>query len=392
MRTGTTITHRGAWRRSTLALGAAVALTASQLDGALAAPVEQGIELACDERARTAGPFVDVPSHLAHAGAIDCLWVYGIVHGRTTSDGTHFAPSLPVTRQQMASFIANTLDRLPDRSYALPTARSGGPSFDDAHLISTPHRASVDRLQQAGIVTGFGDGTFRPGDRIDRAQMATFLVRALEAAVEADLPRTATFSDVAGAHQESIEKLASAGIALGSDGDRYDPSAAITRGQMAAFVARSLDHLVAEGALVPVAFARSEGGGELGVTDIHVQQHAGADRVTFDLNGAEGTAGWHARYVDRAIEHGSGRTIDVAGTAIIEVVLTGMGLPFELDEDLWDDDRIVIGGEGIVEIVNRHVYEGRHQFFVGTTGLHPFVIDRATDGAQRIHLEVDHTG
>jgi hypothetical protein len=125
-----------------------------------------------------------------------------------------------------------------------------------------------------------------------------------------------------------------------------------------------------------VAFARSEGGGELGVTDIRVQQHAGADRVTFDLNGAEGTAGWHARYVDQAIEHGSGRTIDVDGTAIIEVVLTGMGLPFELDEDLWDDDRIVIGGEGIVEIVNRHVYEGRHQFFVGTTGLHPFVIDR----------------
>jgi hypothetical protein len=391
MRTGTT-THTGAWRRSTLALGAAVALTTSQLDVALAASVEPGIELACDERARSAGAFVDVPSHLAHAGAIDCLWVYGIVHGRTTSDGTHFAPTLPVTRQQMASFIANTLDRVPDRSYALPAARSGGPSFDDAHRISTPHRGNVDRLQQAGIVAGFGDGTFRPGDRIDRAQMATFLVRALEAAVEDDLPRTATFSDVGGAHQASIEKLASAGIALGSDGDRYDPSASINRAQMASFVARSMSYLVAEGALVPVAFARSDGGGELGVTGIHVQQHAGADRITFDLNGAEGTAGWHARYVDQAIEHGSGRTMDVAGTAIIEVVLTGMGLPFELDEDLWDDDRIVIGGEGIVEIVNRHVYEGRHQFFVGTTGLHPFVIDRATDGAQRIHLEVDHTG
>jgi hypothetical protein len=391
MRTGTT-THRGAWRLSTLALGAAVALTTSQLDGALAAPVEPGIELACDERARSAGPFVDVPSHLAHAGAIDCLWVYGIVHGRTTPDGTHFAPSLPVTRQQMASFIANTLDRLPDRSYALPAARSGGPSFADGHRISTPHRGNVDRLQQAGIVAGFGDGTFRPGDRLDRAQMATFLVRALEAAVEAELPRTATFEDVGGAHEESIDKLASVGIARGADGDRYDPSAAITRGQMASFVARSMSYLVAEGALVPVAFARSEGGGELGVTGIDIQQHAGADRVTFDLNGAEGTAGWHARYVDQAIEHGSGRAIDVGGTAIIEVVLTGMGLPFELDEDLWDDDRVVIGGEAIVEIVNRHVYEGRHQFFVGTTGLHPFVIDRATDGAQRIHLEVDHTG
>jgi hypothetical protein len=394
MRTGTT-THRGAWRRSTLALGAAVALTTSHLSGALAAPAapaEPGIELACDERARTAGAFVDVASDLAHAGAIDCLWVYGIVHGRTTSDGTHFEPTLPVTRQQMASFIANTLDRLPDRSYALPAARSGGPRFADAHRISTPHRVNVDRLQQAGIVAGFGDGTFRPGDRIDRAQMATFLVRALEAAVEAELPRTATFGDVGGAHEESIDKLASVGIARGSDGDRFDPSAAITRGQMASFVARSIGYLVAEEALVPVAFARSEGGGELGVTGIDIQQHAGVDRVTFDVSGADGTAGWHARYVDQAIEHGSGRTIELDGSAIIEVVLTGMGLPFELDEDLWDDDRIVIGGDGIVEIVNRQVYEGRHQFFVGTTGLHPFVIDRDTDGAQRIHLEVDHSG
>jgi hypothetical protein len=100
-------------------------------------------------------------------------------------------------------------------------------------------------------VAGFGDGTFRPGDRLDRAQMATFLVRALEAAVEAELPRTATFDDVGGAHEASIEKLASAGIALGSDGDRYDPSASITRAQMASFVARSMSYLVAEGRSSP---------------------------------------------------------------------------------------------------------------------------------------------
>jgi hypothetical protein len=390
MGTGTT-TYTGAWRRSTLALGTVVALAASQLGAAAATPAEEGIELACDERAQAAGPFVDVPSHVAHAGAIDCLWVYGIVHGRTTSDGTLFAPALPVTRQQMASFIANTLDRLPDRSYALPAARSDGPDFTDAVLISTPHLRNVDRLQQAGIVSGFSDGTFRPGERLDRAQMATFLVHAIETATRLELPRTATFTDVAGTHQANIEKLASLGIARGFDGNRYGPSAAITRAQMASLLARAMNHLVAEGALVPVSFARSEGGGALGVTEVHSRADTGADHVTFELNGADGTAGWHARYVDRAIEHGSGREIDVHGSAIIEVVLTGMGLPFELDEDLWDDDRIVVGGGGIVEIVNRHVYEGRHQFFVGTTGLHPFVIDRTTDGAQRIHLEVNHT-
>jgi hypothetical protein len=390
MRTGTS-TDPGAWRRSTLALATAMALAMSQLGAAAATPSEPGIEPACDERARGAAPFIDVAPDAVHSGAIGCLWVYGIVHGRMTSEGSVYAPALPVTRQQMASFIANALDRLPDRSYALPTARGDGPSFVDAHRISTPHLVNVDRLQQAGIVSGFRDGTFRPGERLDRAQMATFLVHALEAATGAELPRTATFSDVAGTHQASIEKLATLGVARGFDGHRYGPSAAITRAQMASLLARAMSYLVAEGALVPVSFAPSEGGGELGVTEVRAEAQTGFDRVTFDLNGAEGTAGWHARYVDRAIEHGSGRTIDVAGTAIIEVVLTGMGLPFELDEDLWEDDRIVVGGHGIVEIVNRHVYEGRHQFFVGTTDLLPFVIDRTTDGAQRIDLEVEHT-
>jgi hypothetical protein len=390
VRTGT-ITDPGAWRRSTLALATAVALVATQLGAGAVTAAEPGIDLACDDRAQQAGVFVDVPAHVAHAGAIDCLWVYGIVRGHATAKGNLFDPVSAVTRQQMASFIANTLDRLPDSSYALPAARRSGPSFTDAGRIGAPHLDNVDRLQLAGIVSGYGDGTFRPGERLDRAQMATFLVRALETATGVELPREAAFTDIAGTHQANIEKLATLGIARGFDGAVFGPSASITRAQMASLLARALGHLVAEGALVPVAFAPSEGGGQLGVAGIHTAVQPGSDRITFDLNGAEGTAGWHVRYVDRAIEHGSGQVIDVDGAAIIEVVLTGMALPFELDDDLWDRDRIVVGGDGIVEIVNRHVYEGRHQFFVGTTGLHPFHVDRTTDDAQRIELEVTHT-
>jgi len=67
--------------------------------------------------------------------------------------------------------------------------------------------------------------------------MATFLVRAL------DLPVAETdhFSDDDGsAHEAAINALATAGVTGGCGADSYCPSQAVTRGQMATFLARAL--------------------------------------------------------------------------------------------------------------------------------------------------------
>lgn len=111
--------------------------------------------------------------------------------------------------------------------------------------------------------------------------------------------------------------------------------------------------------------------------------------MTFTLEAGQGQAGWKVRYIDEAIAAGSGGTIEVDGDAIIEVTLTGIALPTELDEGLWDDGEIDVQGEGIVEIIDQSVFEGQQQIFIGTTGLNDFSVERLDD-PRRSYLDVDH--
>ena len=81
---------------------------------------------------------------------------------------------------------------------------------------------------------------FCPEDSVTRAQMATFLVRAL------GLPGgVASFVDTAGSvHEGNIGALAAAGITVGCNppsNDRFCPEDSVTRAQMATFLTRALD-------------------------------------------------------------------------------------------------------------------------------------------------------
>ncbi len=65
----------------------------------------------------------------------------------------------------MASFIARALDLPP----------SPDDWFDDDD--NSVHDEAIDSIAEAGITTGFSDGTFRPEEPVTRAQMASFLDR-----------------------------------------------------------------------------------------------------------------------------------------------------------------------------------------------------------------------
>ena len=84
------------------------------------------------------------------------------------------------------------------------------------------------------------EGTlFCPSDPVTRGQMAAFLARALDLADGA----VNTFVDDDGSTFEAdIAKIAEAGITEGcsSDGTRFCPLDPVTRGQMAAFLHRAL--------------------------------------------------------------------------------------------------------------------------------------------------------
>ena len=51
-------------------------------------------------------------------------------------------------------------------------------SFPDV-LPSHTHFRSIEALRASGITVGFSDGTYKPEENVTRAEMATFLSRAL---------------------------------------------------------------------------------------------------------------------------------------------------------------------------------------------------------------------
>jgi hypothetical protein len=164
-------------------------------------------------------PLVDAQFSTYNA---DIVWVYeqGITSGCSAE---RYCPNDNVTRAQMASFLA--------RAMGLPAATQDYFSDDNG----TTHEANINKIAEAGITTGCAAGLYCPNDNVSRAQMASFLARAL------NLPPTATdyFTDDDGnIHEININKLAASGITSGCGGTLYCPSLKVTRGQMAAFLHR----------------------------------------------------------------------------------------------------------------------------------------------------------
>lgn len=113
---------------------------------------------------------------------------------------------------------------------------SGTVSFYDTEGII--FEQAIEWLVAAGITTGCAAEYYCPAASVTRGQMASFLARAL------DLPASAedSFSDDDGhAHEIDINRLAAAGITGGCGGSRFCPDAAVSRGEMASFLARALE-------------------------------------------------------------------------------------------------------------------------------------------------------
>ena len=83
-------------------------------------------------------------------------------------------------------------------------------------------------------------------------------------------------------------------------------------------------------------------GASVTVSDIRVGRQDGFDRVVFEVGGT-GTPGWDVRYVDAATSQGSGDAVDVAGDAVLQVTLTGVGYPYDTGVEEYSGVRAAVG-------------------------------------------------
>ena len=157
-----------------------------------------------------------------HEGMIEAIAAAGVTRGCV--DGA-YCPAAVVTRGQMATFIT--------RALSLPAASSDLFGDDDG----TTHEASINALAAAGITQGCDDDRFCPDAPVTRAQMASFLSRALNLLD----PTRDYFTDDAGStHEAAINAMAESKITLGCGGTSYCPDAPVPRDQMASFLGRGL--------------------------------------------------------------------------------------------------------------------------------------------------------
>lgn len=112
-------------------------------------------------------------------------------------------------------------------------------------------RTEIEALWQKGYVTGYQDGTFRPGSNMTRAEFAAILARAME--LPPDEASSSLFTDVPPWARPYVGALVAEKITNGISPHLFGSDSPLTREEMAVFFARAigLDALAQSLDLVP---------------------------------------------------------------------------------------------------------------------------------------------
>jgi hypothetical protein len=183
--------------------------------------------------------FYDVPveywAYLEIKACVDA----GIVQGYPDS---FYRPARPVTRAEMAVYIARALEG----SDALVPELTGPTRFPDVQMDYWAAR-HIEYAAEARIVGGYADGLYHGDWTITRAQMSVFIARSMviptgdEGLAGYEPPDTPSFTDVPTYHwaYRHIEYLVESGATDGYPDRFYRPTATCTRDQMAVYLARA---------------------------------------------------------------------------------------------------------------------------------------------------------
>ena len=179
----------------------------------------------------TVPPFVDIGDSV-HASAIAYIWRERITRGCNPPDNDRFCPNGSVTRGQMAAFLNRALD-LPATSVDFFEDDDGSIFEDDINRLAA---AGITK----GCNPPDND-RFCETSQVTRGQMAAFIVRAfgLPDAGAGDL----FTDDDGSIFERDIDRLGTAGVTRGCNppaNTHFCPEAAISRAEMATFLSRAL--------------------------------------------------------------------------------------------------------------------------------------------------------
>jgi hypothetical protein len=148
----------------------------------------------------------------------------------TDGEPNSTCPELPVTRDEMATFMWNSRDQ------PAPTTPA---AFEDVPADAT-YATAVDWLAEQKVTLGCTTTTYCPDGTVTRAEMAAFLWR-LEGSPEGSAQ--AGFSDVPADsfYNSAADWLLASGTTTGCTTTSYCPDGLVTRAEMFTFLRRLTD-------------------------------------------------------------------------------------------------------------------------------------------------------
>lgn len=176
--------------------------------------------------------FADIPSGYWASPSIEFLRWSGITNGYGNNT---YRPAQSISRGEFTLMIC--------RAFQFPTTGSSG--FPDVPANST-YAGAVASARDLGIVEG-NNGLFQPDRPITRQSAMTMICRALDAAGQAvpiaDTGLLSSYADggqISAFARSSVASLVQMGVVQGNNSNRLNPSAAISRAEMAVILHRVL--------------------------------------------------------------------------------------------------------------------------------------------------------
>ena len=171
--------------------------------------------------------FVDVPESAYYYNAVQWAAENGITGG---TDATHFSPDATCTRAQAVTFLW--------RAAGSPAPKSSTMPFTDVKAGSYYHDAVLWAVEE-GITKGTSGTTFSPNATCSRGQIVTFLWRSLKSPTAGSAnPFTDVTADAY--YADAVLWAVKEGITNGTSSTMFSPNANCTRAQIVTFIWRAL--------------------------------------------------------------------------------------------------------------------------------------------------------
>jgi hypothetical protein len=176
------------------------------------------------------GSFADTPRDGPFYRFVETLLHRGVTAG---CGADMYCPSASTTREQMAVFLLRARE---GTAYAPPACAEPG-IFSDVPAAS-PFCRWIEELSRRGVTAGCGGTSYCPSSAVTRQEMAVFVLRTLDPALDPPACTTPVFNDLPASSPfcRWVEELARRGVVSGCGGGAYCGAAAVTREQMSVFL------------------------------------------------------------------------------------------------------------------------------------------------------------